>query len=138
MNTLARADFPVLRPQQTRWSDNDVYGHVNNAAYYLWFDSTVNGWLMDTTGVDIRMLPAIGVVVETSCRFVHEVTFPDRLDIGLALEHRGRTSVRYRLGVFRDDLLCAHGQFVHVYVDPATRRPTQIPDLIGKALDTLA
>jgi hypothetical protein len=84
----------------TRWSDNDVYGHVNNVVYYSLFDTMVNGWLIDTCGTDIRDLPAIGVVAETSCRFLRSTSFPEVLHVGLGLERRGRSSVVYRLAVF--------------------------------------
>ncbi|HEY4465755.1 MAG TPA: thioesterase family protein [Streptosporangiaceae bacterium] len=138
------AGFPVLRTAPTRWSDNDVYGHVNNVVYYSLFDTTVNGWLLEACGTDIRDLPAIGVVAETSCRFLRSTSFPDVLHVGLGLERRGRTSVVYRLAVFGttdghiDDEPAALGRFVHVYVDRGTRRPAPIPEPVAKALDALA
>jgi acyl-CoA thioester hydrolase len=137
-------DFPVLRTVPTRWSDNDVYGHVNNVVYYSLFDTTVNGWLIDTCGTDIRDLPAIGVVAETSCRFLRSTSFPEVLHVGLGLERRGRSSVVYRLAVFGTagdgpaGEPAAVGRFVHVYVDRETRRPAPIPDQIAAALHALA
>jgi acyl-CoA thioester hydrolase len=137
-------EFRVMRRHATRWADNDVYGHVNNVIYYTLFDSTVNGWLIDACGTDIRELPAIGIVAETSCRYLREVSFPDIVHIGLGLEHRGRSSVIYRLAVFREETdgrinenAHAVGRFVHVYVDAASRRPHPIPDVVGDALATL-
>jgi acyl-CoA thioester hydrolase len=138
------ADFPVLRTVPTRWSDNDVYGHVNNVVYYSLFDTAVNGWLLEACGTDIRDLPAIGVVAETSCRFLRSTSFPDVLHVGLGLERRGRTSVVYRLAVFGttdgriEDEPAALGRFVHVYVDRDTRRPAPIPGPIANALAALA
>ncbi|OZC93531.1 4-hydroxybenzoyl-CoA thioesterase [Rhodococcus sp. 06-412-2C] len=140
---LSRAsDFPALWPVQTRWDDNDHYGHVNNVTYYAYFDTAVNGWLMETTGVDIRELPAIGVVAETSCRYLSELSFPDRLQVGLAVEKLGTRSIVYSLALFReaeDDALelAARGRFVHVYVDGVTRRPVAIPPEIESAARTL-
>lgn len=137
------ADFPVHRAMPTRWSDNDHYGHVNNVVYYEFFDTAVNSWLIEASGCDVRDLPAIGVVAETSCRFLRELAFPDRVIAGIRLERRGRTSVVYELAIFREvdgapeGPACAVGRFVHVYVDAATRRPVPIPDPIGKALDRL-
>lgn len=132
----------MLWPMQTRWADNDHYGHVNNVTYYSYFDSAVNGWLISTTGVDIRELDAIGVVAETSCRYLAELSFPDRLQVGLAVERLGTQSITYSLAIFRetDDTLtaAATGRFVHVYVDPQTRRPVPIPDQIRKAAAQLA
>jgi acyl-CoA thioester hydrolase len=131
-----RAAFPVLRPMQTRWHDNDHYGHVNNVVYYSYFDTAVNGWLIEAAGQDIRDLPAIGVVAETSCRYLRPVGFPDRLHVGLAVTRLGRTSVAYRLAVFRGDEQepSALGRFVHVYVDREARRPVDIPAPLRAAL----
>ncbi len=134
-----RSAFPVVRPQPTRWQDNDHYGHVNNVAYYAFFDTAVNGYLMEAAGTDIRELPAIGVVVETGCRFLRPVAFPDHLWIGLGVERLGRSSITYRLAVFRgdDDEPVAVGRFVHVYVDRGSRRPTAVPEVIRAAVQPL-
>jgi acyl-CoA thioester hydrolase len=134
-----RGDFPVLRPITTRWADNDVYGHVNNVVYYSYFDTAVNGWLIDATGTDIRLLPEIGIVAETSCRFLAPLSFPEPVTAGVALERLGRTSVVYRIGLFRadDETPAALGRFVHVYVDAGSRTPVPIPDVIRAALETL-
>ncbi|MCC8929873.1 thioesterase family protein [Rhodococcus sp. I2R] len=136
------ADYPALWPIGTRWHDNDHYGHVNNVTYYSYFDTAVNGWLMQTTGVDIRTLPAIGVVAETSCKYHRELSFPDRLQVGLSVEKLGTRSIVYALALFReaedDELqLAAAGRFVHVYVDSATRSPVAIPTEIEAAARTL-
>jgi acyl-CoA thioester hydrolase len=135
-----RGDFAVLRSITTRWADNDVYGHVNNVVYYAYFDTAVNGWLMDATGTDIRDLPAIGVVAETSCRFLAPLSFPDPVTAGVAVERLGRTSIVYRIGLFRGDAgePAALGRFVHVYVDAATRTPVEIPAAIRTAVAGIA
>jgi acyl-CoA thioester hydrolase len=134
-----RQDFKVLRPMPTRWADNDQYGHVNNVAYYSYFDSAVNGYLLEQTGTDTRALPAIGIVAETSCRYFKEVSFPELLSIGLRLEKLGNSSVIYQLAVFRadDNEPAALGRFVHVYVDRDNRRPVAIPAVIRAALALL-
>src|SRR5262249_55325754 len=114
-------------------------GHVNNVAYYSYFDSAVNGWLMEATGMDTRKLPAIGIVAETGCRFLKQISFPDVLTVGLRLEKLGNSSVIYQVAVFRgeDAEPSAIGRFVHVYVDAVGRRPVSVPDEIRAALATL-
>jgi acyl-CoA thioester hydrolase len=136
----SRTDFPQLSRITTRWADNDVYGHVNNVVYYSFFDTAVNGWLMSATGLDIRELPAIGLVAETSCRFLASLSFPEPVWAGLRLEKLGRTSVVYRIGLFADTspTPAAVGRFVHVYVDAHTRTPTPVPEVIRTALEQLA
>ncbi|MCW2594345.1 MAG: acyl-CoA thioester hydrolase [Pseudonocardiales bacterium] len=137
---VRRADFPVLRELPTRWSDDDTYGHVNNVVHYLMFDTAVNGWLIEASGTDIRRLPAIGLVVETSCRYFAELRFPEVVTAGVALEKLGRTSVVYRLALFGagSDAPAAVGRFVHVYVDRDDRRPTLVPPEIRTALKQLS
>jgi acyl-CoA thioester hydrolase len=134
-----RSEFRVLRAITTRWHDNDHYGHVNNVVYYAYFDTAVNGYLIEASGTDIRDLPAIGIVAETSCRFLRELSFPDTVYAGLALEKLGNSSVIYRIGLFRNEETepAALGRFVHVYVDSATRRPVPVPVPIRAALTAL-
>ena len=136
---LRREDFAVLRPQPTRWHDNDHYGHVNNVVHYAYFDTAVNGYLIESTGTDIRELDAIGLVVETGCRYLAPVSFPDQLEVGLAVERLGTSSVTYRLALFREDDAPpnAVGRFVHVYVDRDERTTTPIPDVIREVLEPL-
>lgn len=135
-----RNEFPYFRPMVTRWLDNDAYGHINNVVYYEYFDTTVNAFLIEATGVDTRSLEQIGVVAETGCVFHSSLSFPEPLDIGLAVERLGRSSVTYRLGVFAQgsNTAAATGKFVHVYVDAQTRRPSEIPALIRTVLEPLS
>src|SRR3954462_867035 len=126
---LRREDFPVLRPVPLRWNDDDAYGHVNNAVHYLLFDTAVNGWLAEVVG-NVRALSALGVVAETGCRYLAELRFPDAVTAGVALQRLGGSSVTYRLALFSEasDAPAAVGRFVHVYVDPPTRRPVPLPE----------
>jgi acyl-CoA thioester hydrolase len=125
-----RSDFVVWRQATTRWADDDVYGHMNNATYYELFDTAVNAHLLEATGVDVRQLPAIGVVAETSCSYFREIGFPAPVDIGMVVEKVGRSSVVYRIGLFQGegDQAAAEGRFVHVYVDAGGLRP-RVPSL---------
>ena len=135
---VRRSDFRVLRSLPTRWNDDDTYGHVNNVVHYLMFDTAVNGWLIEASGVDIRELPAIGVVVETSCRYFAELRFPEVVTAGIALEHLGTSSVVYRLALFgTGEEPAAVGRFVHVYVARDDRTPVPVPPEIRAALAQL-
>jgi acyl-CoA thioester hydrolase len=129
----ARDSYRAFRSITTRWMDNDAYGHVNN------FDTAVNGYLIDTAKTDIRALPAIGLVVETSCRYFEPVSFPEPLEAGIAVQRLGRTSIAYQVGIFRAGAAsaAAAGSFVHVYVDSATRKPVEIPAVIRQAVQGL-
>lgn len=134
-----RSDSAVLRPIATRWMDNDHYGHVNNVAYYSFFDTAVNGFLIEASGTDIRDLPAIGIVAESSCQFLSALSFPDTVYAGLDIERVGTSSIVYTIALFRGeaDAPCAVGRFVHVYVDRNTRRPVPIPGPIREVVQAL-
>lgn len=123
----------------TRWMDNDGYGHVNNVTYYSYFDTAVNEHLIREGGLDPRRDPVIGLVVETACRFHASLSFPETIDAGFAVTKLGRTSVTYAIGLFKQggSRAAADGRFVHVWVDRATQRPTELPARIRAALTPL-
>ena len=124
----------------TRWMDNDVYGHVNNVVYYAYIDTAVNRYLIEAGGFDFINGPVVGVAVESMCRYRRSIMYPDELDIGLRVGKLGNSSVRYEIGIFRqgEAPICAHGHFVHVFVERATNRPKPIPAAIRAALARIA
>lgn len=124
-----RADFKVWRKMTTRWADNDAYGHVNNTVYYEWFDSAVNGWMVEQGMLDIANGDPIALVVETRCTYAAPLEFPQPVEVGLAVAQLGRSSIRYRIGIFAEgtDAATAEGEFVHVVVDRTSHRPVEIP-----------
>ncbi len=119
--------------------DNDVYGHVNNVVYYSFFDTVVNQYLVEQYGLDPQTSPIIGLVVETQCSYFRPLSFPDTVKAGLRVARIGNSSVRYEVGLFRNDenSASAQGHFVHVYVDRDTRRPVPLPDGLRSALAPL-
>jgi acyl-CoA thioester hydrolase len=135
-----RSQFKVWRRYTTRWADNDAYGHVNNTIFYQWFDSAVNSWLVDQGLLDIQAGDPIALVVETRCSYFAPLEFPQDVEIGLAVAELGRSSVRYRIGVFADGRAEASGQgeFVHVLVDRSTRRPVDLPNRWRAALEAIS
>ena len=124
-----RADFKVWRRMTTRWADNDAYGHVNNTVYYEWFDSAVNAWMVEQGMLDIGNGDPIALVVETRCTYAAALEFPQDVEVGLSVAQLGRSTIRYRIGIFAEgsDSAAAEGEFVHVTVDRASRRPVEIP-----------
>jgi acyl-CoA thioester hydrolase len=134
-----RADYVAFRPITTRWMDNDVYGHVNNVVYYSYFDTVVNTYLIEQGVLDIQASPVIGLAVESQCRFMQEITYPETVEAGLRVGRLGNTSVRYEIGLFVAGRAApaATGYFVHVYVDRATRRSVPLPPAMRAALEPL-
>ena len=134
-----RSAYPVWRELATRWADNDAYGHVNNVVHYSWFDTAVNGWLIENGLLDIAEGDPIGLVVETGCRYAASLTYPEPVEIGLGVERLGGSSVTYRLGVFAKDSAeaAAEGHFTHVYVGRESRRPVALPEAMRAKLETI-
>lgn len=135
-----RADFRWFVAIATRWADNDMYGHVNNAAYYGFFDAAVNRFLIEAGALDPLGSGAIGLVVETGCAYFAPLSFPETITVGIVAARVGSSSVRYEIGIFGADAgsTAAHGHFVHVMVDRLTRRPVPIPPALSAALATIA
>jgi acyl-CoA thioester hydrolase len=134
-----RASYAHFTRLDTRWNDNDAYGHINNIVYYAFFDTAVNRHLIESGCLDIHGSPAIGLVVETQCRYFKPIAYPDVVHVGIRVARLGSSSVRYELGLFAndDDAVAAEGHFVHVYVDRATSRPVPLPDHTRRVLQGL-
>jgi len=124
---------------QTRWMDNDLYGHVNNVNYYSYFDTVINQYLIEIGGLDIHQGAIVGIAAETHCRFRRSFAFPESIDAGLRVGHLGNSSVRYEVGLFKagDPQAAAHGYFVHVFTERGVQKPVPIPAPLRAALERL-
>ena len=134
---LTRDEFALFRSLQTRWADNDMYGHMNNVVHYALFDTAINGWLIEQGLLDPMASEIIGMVVETGCSYFAEMGFPDRVTAGIRIGHIGSSSVRYEIALFRNDeeTAAAQGHFVHVYVARETRKPVALSKPMRLALE---
>lgn len=134
-----RAAFRAFRTIPTRWMDNDIYGHMNNVIHYSLFDTAVNGWLVEKGVLDIHRSEQVGLVVETGCRYHAEMAFPDVVTAGIRVAKLGTSSVRYEVGLFRndDERAAAEGFFVHVYVERASHKPLPLNGSLREALESI-
>ena len=134
-----RGAYRLFRPITTRWSDNDAYGHINNVRYYSFFDTAVNGWLVEEGLLDIQAGETINLVVETRCRYYAALAFPDPVEAGLAVGRLGTSSVTYEIGIFGEgaESAAAAGSFTHVHVARESRRPVPLPQALRAALERL-
>lgn len=136
-----RADYFWFVTMPTRWMDNDVFGHVNNVVYYSWIDTAVAEFLLEAgiygnRALDLDRVPAVGLVVETQCRYFAPISYPDSVTIGLRVARLGNSSIRYELGIFRnaEERASAEAHFVHVYVDRTDQsRTASVPDVLRAA-----
>jgi acyl-CoA thioester hydrolase len=136
----SRNDYKHILPLQTRWADNDIYGHVNNVAYYGYFDTIVNEYLIGSGVLDIHGGDVIGLVVETGCKYFTPLEFPEKLEGGLRVARIGNSSVRYELAIFKagDNAPAAEGHFTHVYVNRQTRRSVALPAAFRSVLEKIS
>ncbi len=126
-------------PITTRWMDNDIFGHVNNVTYYSYFDTAVNRYLIEVGGLDIHDAPVVGYVVHSNCHYRAPIAYPDAIEVGLRVNKLGNSSVTYGVAIFKEgeSIACAHGDFVHVFVNRAENRAVAIPPVIRSALAQL-
>jgi acyl-CoA thioester hydrolase len=134
-----RGSFSHFRCVQTRWMDNDAYGHINNVTYYSYFDTVVNHILIGPCGLDIHRSPTLALMAETGCQFRASFAYPDDIDAGLRVGRLGTSSVRWELGLFApgEDVARVHGFMVHVFVDRVTQRPVPMPAQMRAAMEKL-
>ncbi|MDB5801417.1 MAG: thioesterase superfamily protein [Rhodocyclales bacterium] len=134
----SRQQFPHFLAISTRWLDNDVYNHVNNVNYYSFFDTVVNEYMLREGVLSLDAGP-VCLVVETGCQYFSPISFPDIVNCGLRVAHLGTSSVRFEIGVFRndDETAAAQGHFVHVCCDRETHRPLTMPESMRRALAKL-
>jgi acyl-CoA thioester hydrolase len=132
-----RKQYRFIFPIQTRWADNDIYGHVNNVTYYSYFDTAANALLIQKAGFDIHHSPMIGLVVNSACSFMQELTYPEIIEVGVAISKIGNSSLTYDLAIFKQgqDHASAQGHFVHVFVDRSHKKSTSIPIEMRDALE---
>lgn len=136
---ITRSDFTKIITITTRWSDNDIYQHVNNVMYFSFFDTAVNQNMLEHGVLNVVDSPVVGLVVDNHCQFFASITFPDTVHVGVATQKIGNSSVKYLLGIFKNDeeQLSALGDYTHVYVSRENHRPVTIPDPIRKILESL-
>ena len=133
------AAYPYFTAITTRWMDNDLYGHINNVAYYSFFDTAANLYLIDEGRLEIATGPVIGLVVESHCEYHAPLSYPTPLRAGVRVDRLGNRAVTYGIAIFagQDERAAAHGYLVHVFVDRATRTPLPIPSTIRAALERI-
>ena len=136
---IQRVDYAYFKSISTRWVDNDVYGHVNNAVYYTYFDTVCNAFLIEKGGLDISSSPVVGFIVASSCQYVSPIKFPSQITAGMRVNRIGTRSVEYGVGIFRDDetTVSAHGTFTHVFVNRQSAKSENIPPKILAALSEI-
>lgn len=135
-----RKDFPHIHAMTSRWRDNDVYGHVNNAVFYEYVDTAVNHWLITSGALDVPEGETVGLVVRSECDFFAPLGFPDPVVAGLRTARVGNSSVTYEVALFRGDAAeaSALARFTHVYVSRDDHTPQPLPQSLATALEALS
>lgn len=131
-----RGHYPYFSHISTRWTDNDIYGHINNATYYGFFDTVANEYLINEGGMDIQAAEIVGYIVASSCQYHAPIAHPCTVHAGLRVNRIGSSSVEYGIAIFAGDdtSAAAHGTFTHVFVDRTSDQSTPIPADIRAAL----
>lgn len=134
-----RSDYKVFYPISTRWSDNDIYGHVNNVTYYAYFDTAANRYLIEEGGLNISDASIVGYVVNSGCEYHSPITYPEGIEAGVRVDRLGNSSVQYGIAIFREgeQSAAAHGHFVHVFVERAQNSSVPIPQNLRAALERI-
>ncbi len=135
-----RADYRYFHRVTTRWMDNDVYGHVNNATYYSYFDTAINHYLITRGGLDIERDAVVGFIASSRCEFFAPLAYPSVAEVGVRADRIGKSSLEYGVALFAEgeEVARAAGAMVHVFVDRTTSKAVAIPPALRKALEEIA
>ena len=133
---INRSDYKSFYSISTRWTDNDIYGHINNITYYSYFDTAINQYLIENANLNIQDSPIVGYVVHSSCNYLSGISYPGIIDVGIIVKKLGKTSVTYEIGIFKggENKVSAYGEFVHVFVNRSEKKPVSIPYNILQSL----
>ncbi len=136
---VARSDYAAFFPVTTRWQDNDNNGVINNVAYYSYFDSATNQFLIKHCGLDIKFGSIVGMVVSSSCEYISPISFPAKIDVGIRIDRLGNSSVQFSVAIFekQEPFACAFGHFIEVFVDRVSKKPMMIPDSMRKKMEKI-
>ena len=121
-------------PLRVRYADTDAQGHVYFANYLTYADEGLAAWLRDL-GLGSARLRELGVdfvFAEARARYRQRAFFEDLLEVRLAAEHLGNTSLVSAFEIVRpaDDALLAEGELVQVCLKMPEREKTPLPDAV--------
>eukprot|EP01059_Diplonema_ambulator_P012070 TRINITY_DN22207_c0_g1_i1.p2 TRINITY_DN22207_c0_g1~~TRINITY_DN22207_c0_g1_i1.p2 ORF type:complete len:143 (+),score=40.58 TRINITY_DN22207_c0_g1_i1:422-850(+) len=134
---MHRSFFKYWHKIPTRWMDQDAFGHVNNVQYYSFMDTAVCTFLRKNKAFEQKSRP---FVVHSSCNYKKPIAFPSEVEIGVSVIKIGKTSsCIYKIGLFEEgaDVPNAVGNFVHVWTDMETEKPTVIPQAVREAYEAI-
>lgn len=129
--------YPFTTRVRVRFADTDAQGIAHNASFLVWFEVARVEYLRAYAG-GYQMLRDHGVealVLESFCRYRVPVRFDDELDVhARCVDVRG-ARFRYEYEIVRSDgTLVADGWTAHACVDPASFRPTRVPQWLIDAI----
>ncbi len=131
------ADYPVIYETNVVWGEMDAFQHVNNVAYFRYFESARIHYFERTELMQVMQDTGIGPIVHSqSCRYRFPLTYPDRIRVGVRVPSLGedRFTMQYRLVSTRHQVVAATGEVLVVVFDYRRNQKTPIPGVIRDAI----
>ncbi|KAI1646311.1 thioesterase family protein [Daldinia loculata] len=125
LKSRSRKDYPFMLEYRTRWSDNDMYDHMNNSVYNFLFDSVINSYLIDHCALHPPTSAQHPLMAQTHCNYFSPISYPKVAELCLRVNKLGKSSVVYEIALFEKGVeqVKAVGEYVQVFVDRSTQRP---------------
>jgi len=132
-----RARYSSFSIVTTRFKDNDIYRHVNNAVYNVWMDTAVTEFFLQLEP-ELPETALVPVGAETHLNFHRSISHPAEVETGFRVEHVGNRFVRCGVGIFvrGETEASAWGHMVHVWVSRETNQAVSIPDKVRRGLES--
>ncbi|WP_428385681.1 acyl-CoA thioesterase [Nevskia ramosa] len=128
-------DFRHRLPLDVRWGDVDMLGHVNNAKYFTYDESSRIAYFEPFGADDPRMWKDYGLILASiGADFIQQVHYPAQLTVGTRVTKIGRSSMNTLSGLFVGDQLMAAVRGVLVWFDYVNQKAMPVPEHIRAAI----
>lgn len=122
-------DFGHVITIETRWSDLDALGHVNNTRFFTFDESARLDYFGELMRSDAEFWKSRGLILaRLECDFIAQLRHPSTVRIGFRIARLGRSSMNTLAGMFVDGQLVAVTRGVVVWFDYTRQKAQPIPE----------
>jgi acyl-CoA thioester hydrolase len=134
------AGFPIIIEQTVAWGEMDSFQHVNNVAYFRYFENARIEFLRRVDWFAFQEQTGVGpIMASTQARFRRAVTYPDQLLVGTRVSAMGedRITMDYRIVSTKSGELVTIGEGVVVTYHYLEQRKVPIPEELRRRIERL-
>ena len=132
-------NFPVKLALRIDWSEMDLFGHVNNVAYFKYIQAArVNYWEISGLAAVFGTTKTGPILLSTSCQFIKPLFYPGNITMESRIEFIKNTSfgIHHRI-LNGDGEVCAEARDVIVTFDFNKNEKVPVPESFRNAVEEI-